>query len=131
MAAIGYAVLSLSIIRMGPVAISLVGTRVRRHTVALIGWFGPRGLASVVFLLVAFDQLGPDHPVSQSLLRAVTWTVVLSVFAHGLSAGPVGALYARRMAEGPADGWEQGEAAEPRIRRRAIGGRPPLEPPRP
>ncbi len=130
-AAIGYAVLSLSIIRMGPVAISLVGTRVRRHTVALIGWFGPRGLASVVFLLVAFDQLGPDHPVSQSLLRAVTWTVVLSVVAHGLSAGPVGALYARRMAEGPADGWEQGEAAEPRIRRRAIGGRPPLERPGP
>ena len=103
---------------MAPVALALVGTPLRRDTVALIGWFGPRGLASVVFLLVAFDELGPDHPATRSLLGVVTWTVLLSVFLHGLSAVPVGAWYGRRIARAPADAWELGHAAEPRISRR-------------
>ena len=97
-ALIGYALLSLTIVRMVPVAIALVGARLRPDTVALIGWFGPRGLASVVFLLVALDELGPAHPATDVLVRVVTWTVLLSVFLHGLSARPVGAWYGRRIA---------------------------------
>ncbi len=53
-----YAVVSLTLVRMVPVAISLFGTRLRADTVGFIGWFGPRGLASVVFTLIAFDALG-------------------------------------------------------------------------
>ena len=53
-----YAVLSLTIVRMLPVALSLVGVHLRRDTIGFVGWFGPRGLASVVFTLVAFDALG-------------------------------------------------------------------------
>ncbi len=120
-----YAVLSLTIVRMAPVALALVGTPLRRDTVALIGWFGPRGLASVVFLLVAFDELGPDHPATRSLLGVVAWTVLLSVFLHGLSAVSVGAWYGRRLARASADAWELGHADELRVSRRHSLARPP------
>ena len=115
---VAYAALSLTVVRMAPVALSLVGAPLRRDTVALIGWFGPRGLASVVFLLVAFDDLGPDHPAAAYLLGTVAWTVLLSVFLHGLSAAPAGAWYARRIARASADAWELGHADEPRVSRR-------------
>ena len=55
--AVAYAVLSLTVIRMVPVAITLLGLGLRRDTVALMGWFGPRGLASVVFTLVAVETI--------------------------------------------------------------------------
>ena len=126
-ALIGYALLSLTIVRMVPVALSLVGAPVRPDTIALIGWFGPRGLASVVFLFVALDELGPAHPATDALVRAVTWTVLLSVFLHGLSARPVGAWYGRRIARGAADDWERGGADEPRISRRHSLARSPGE----
>ncbi len=126
-ALIGYALLSLTIVRMVPVAISLVGARLRPDTIALIGWFGPRGLASVVFLFVALDELGPAHPATDALVRAVTWTVLLSVFLHGSSARPVGAWYGRRIARAAADDWERGGADEPRISRRHSWARPPSE----
>jgi NhaP-type Na+/H+ or K+/H+ antiporter len=123
---IAYALLSLTIVRMVPVAIALVGTRLRPDTVALIGWFGPRGLASVVFLLVAFDEMGPAHP-ADVLVRVVSWTVLLSVFLHGLSAGPLGAWYGRRIAQAGIDDWERGGADEPRISRRHSMARPPSQ----
>jgi len=126
-ALISYALLSLTIVRMVPVAISLVGARLRPDTIALIGWFGPRGLASVVFLFVALDELGPAHPATDTLVRAVTWTVLLSVFLHGSSARPVGAWYGRRLARAAAGDWERGGADEPRISRRHSWARPPSE----
>ena len=122
-ALIGYALLSLTIVRMVPVAVSLTGARLRPDTIALIGWFGPRGLASVVFLFVALDELGPAHPATEVLVRAVTWTVLLSVFLHGSSARPIGAWYARRIARAPAGDWERGGADEPRISRRHAWAR--------
>ena len=126
-ALIGYALLSLTIVRMLPVVLSLIGAPLRPDTVALIGWFGPRGLASVVFLFVALDELGPAHPATDALVRAVTWTVLLSVFLHGLSARPVGAWYGRRIARAGADDWERGGADEPRISNRRSLARPPGE----
>jgi NhaP-type Na+/H+ or K+/H+ antiporter len=126
-ALIGYALLSLTLVRMVPVAIALAGARLRPDTVAMIGWFGPRGLASVVFLLVAFDELGPAHPATVTLVQVVTWTVLLSALLHGLSAGPVGAWYGRRLARAGADDWELGGADEPRISHRHSLARPPTQ----
>ena len=67
-----YAVLSLTVIRMVPVAIALIGTHLRPATVAFMGWFGPRGLASVVFTLLALEEIehgggGGDAPADRHL----------------------------------------------------------------
>jgi NhaP-type Na+/H+ or K+/H+ antiporter len=86
-----YAVLSLSIVRMLPVAISLAGTRARAPTVAFIGWFGPRGLASIVFAVVVEDT---HQAHAGAILTASYLTVGLSVLAHGLSAAPLVSGYA-------------------------------------
>ena len=56
-----FAVLSLTVIRMGPVAVSLIGSGMRVQSVAFIGWFGPRGLASVVFALLAVEDLDAER----------------------------------------------------------------------
>lgn len=89
-----YAVLSLTVVRMLPVTLAMLGTRQDWATVLFIGWFGPRGLASVVFVLLAVEQLGPSEVVGQAV-SVVTFTVLLSVIVHGVSAGPLGSRYAR------------------------------------
>jgi NhaP-type Na+/H+ or K+/H+ antiporter len=86
-----FAVLALTIVRMLPVALSLAGSRLDRSTVAFIGWFGPRGLASVVFALIAVDSL--DTTNGNRVLAAVTFTVLFSVVAHGLTSSPLAAQY--------------------------------------
>ena len=94
-----YAVLSLTVIRMAPVALALIGARLGRATVALVGWFGPRGLASVVFALLALEELGSpsvDHAVG-----VITITVVLSVLIHGATADPLATWYAGQLAQAP------------------------------
>jgi NhaP-type Na+/H+ or K+/H+ antiporter len=93
-----YALLSLTLVRVAPVALALVGTGLDRPTVLFVGWFGPRGLASVVFALLAVEELG-ETPFVVPALGAVTLTVLLSVVLHGVSAGPLGARYARRERE--------------------------------
>ena len=77
-AAIVYAVLSLTLVRMVPVAISLVGTHLRFDTVVLMGWFGPRGLASVVFTLVAVDAIHESGAAFDAIVEVATWTILLS-----------------------------------------------------
>ena len=89
---VAYAALSLTVIRMVPVAIVLRGTGARLPTVAFVGWFGPRGLASIVFALIALESHIPD---SQMLLTTVMMTILLSVFLHGLSSVPLVAAYSR------------------------------------
>lgn len=88
---LAYAVASLTVVRMAPVALALAGSGCDRRTTAFIGWFGPRGLASVIFALIAYDQLGT---ASGPLVSVVSWTVLLSVLAHGLSAAPLVERYA-------------------------------------
>ncbi|MGB7806517.1 MAG: cation:proton antiporter [Actinomycetota bacterium] len=119
-AAIVYAVLSLTLVRMVPVAISLVGTRLRFDTVALMGWFGPRGLASVVFTLVAVEAIHESGAAFDAIVEVATWTILLSVLAHGLTAGPLSRAYGRRI-QGAGDVPELSDVPEPRIRRRKIG----------
>jgi NhaP-type Na+/H+ or K+/H+ antiporter len=87
-----YAVLSLTLVRMLPVAISMLGTGARRPTVAFLGWFGPRGAASIVFALLVIEEGG--LPGEELLLTTAFVTIGLSVFAHGISAAPLAARYA-------------------------------------
>lgn len=108
-----YAVLSLTVIRMASVAIALTGTRLRPSTLAFMGWFGPRGLASVVFTLLALEDLADGG--GRLLLEAATWTILLSVLLHGLSATPVAARYGAAIAKA-GDVPEKAPSAEPRIR---------------
>jgi NhaP-type Na+/H+ or K+/H+ antiporter len=82
---IGYALLSLTVVRMVPVALALLGSGFDRYSVAFIGWFGPRGLASVIFALLALEDLGP---AAQQVTATIALTVLLSVGAHGLTARP-------------------------------------------
>ena len=86
-----YAVLSLTVIRMVPVALSLAGTGARPATRAFVGWFGPRGLATVVFALIVVE--GFDLPGGQRIVAVATLTVVLSVLAHGVTASALTARY--------------------------------------
>lgn len=90
-----FAVLALTVVRMLPVAIALAGTHLDRSTVAFIGWFGPRGLASVVFALLAADSL--DRASGQRVLAAVTLTVLASVVLHGVTASPFAARYGAHL----------------------------------
>jgi len=100
-----YALLSLTVVRMLPVAIALIGTRMCRATVLFMGWFGPRGLASIVLGLVYLQEL--THPSSDStILLVVMMTVLFSIFAHGLSALPATEIYARKIATLPPDAPE-------------------------
>ena len=89
-----YAVLSLTVVRMVPVAVALAGTNLSRPTTLFMGWFGPRGLASIVLGLVYLGQQ-PKLPGEPTMKLAVMLTVLLSIFAHGLSALPGIELYAR------------------------------------
>ena len=89
-----YAILSLTVVRMLPVAIALIGTGLNSASVVFMGWFGPRGLASIVLGLVYLEQ--EMHLGSEPTIRsAVMVTVLLSIFAHGLSAIPAIDLYAQ------------------------------------
>ena len=87
---LGYAVLCLTLVRMVPVGLALYRTHLGSPTVAFIGWFGPRGLASVIFVLLAFDELGQE---AGTVLTVVSITVALSILLHGLSANPLIARY--------------------------------------
>jgi NhaP-type Na+/H+ or K+/H+ antiporter len=87
-----YAVASLTVVRMIPVALAMAGAGMRRATVGFLGWFGPRGLASIVFVLILLEET--DLPERSLMLTVVTWTVALSVYAHGLTARPGATRYA-------------------------------------
>jgi len=92
-----YAVLSLTVVRMLPVALCLLGARVTLAESLLVGWFGPRGLTSIVFAIMVFDA---ELPGNVTLISTVAWTVVLSIIAHGLTANSFARLLATRTRPG-------------------------------
>jgi NhaP-type Na+/H+ or K+/H+ antiporter len=106
-----YAALSLTVIRMVPVFLSLWGSGLDRPTTTFLAWFGPRGLASIVFSLLALEELGLGEE-TKTAVGAVALTVALSVLLHGVTAGPGGRAYVRR------ESAEQG--ASPRARPSAF-----------
>lgn len=89
-----YALLSLTIIRMVPVAISLLGSGMNKYSILFVGWFGPRGIASVLYLLIAIGSLGTEgYEVAYSV---IVLTVLLSTFLHGLTAVPFSKLFGKQ-----------------------------------
>ncbi len=102
LATVLYAVLSLTLVRMVPVALSLWGTGMNRDTVLFVAWFGPRGLASLLFALLALEELGAN---ADEAVAVIGLTVLMSVVAHGLSAGPLAVRYGKaEAARGPESG---------------------------
>ncbi len=91
---VAYAVLSLTLIRMIPVWLALAGADLRADGKLFLGWFGPRGLASIVFAIIVLDA---KLPGSETLMATVAWTVILSILAHGLTASPLADAFARRI----------------------------------
>jgi NhaP-type Na+/H+ or K+/H+ antiporter len=108
-----YAVLSLTVVRILPVALALLGIGARRPTTAFLGWFGPRGLASIVFALIVVQESHLPHV--QTILLTTYATVGLSVMVHGLTASPLADRYARWYHSHPKDQLPEMESvvAEP------------------
>jgi NhaP-type Na+/H+ or K+/H+ antiporter len=111
-------VLSLTLIRMVPVAVALAGAGFGLPVVAFVGWFGPRGLASVVFALLALEDIGRAAGTAVSV---IAFTVLLSVVAHGLTADPIARRYgpSLAMAAGGPDDPGIPQMPERRLIRRA------------
>ena len=96
-----YAILSLTVVRMIPVAIAMWRSQARPPTVGFLGWFGPRGLASIVFAVIVVEESNLPH--EHLIALAIYVTVGLSVFAHGLTAAPLADRYARWYEQHPRD----------------------------
>ena len=90
-----YALSSLSVVRMVPVALSLTRSGLRPATVAFLGWFGPRGLASILYARIV---VGEGLAISVLLESTVTLTVLLSTLLHGVTAYPLALRYGKRLA---------------------------------
>ncbi len=117
-----YALLSLTLVRMVPVALAMLGSGARPPTVAFLGWFGPRGLASIVFAVILVADADLTH--ESVLLDTIFLTVALSVLLHGLTATPLAARYAAWFAAHPrpaVPAFEAVPAAHQRPHRWAAG----------
>jgi NhaP-type Na+/H+ or K+/H+ antiporter len=109
-----YAALSLTVVRLLPVALAMYGTGARAWTVAFVGWFGPRGLASIVFAVIVVQESALPH--TSTILVATYVTVGLSVLMHGLSAAPLARRYARWYESHPPAALPPMESSEPNAR---------------
>jgi len=89
---VAYALLSLTLVRMVPVFLSLIGKHLRWETTIFLGWFGPRGLASILFVLLVLEHANIAH--ESLVFNTVIVTVALSVILHGITALPGVSAYA-------------------------------------
>jgi len=92
---VAYACLSLTVVRMAPVAVAVAGLGLRPATIAFLGWFGPRGLASIILTFVVVEE-EPGLGGLDEIFLTMTVTVLLSVFLHGVTAAPLTRRYAAR-----------------------------------
>ena len=118
--ALAFAFLALTLIRMIPVAVATLGLRLRVDTILLMGWFGPRGLASVVFTLMAMESFNEAGRKIEILVGMAVWTILLSVFLHGLTAMPLANWYAKRLQKAGVDVPELKEVADLKTHRRRM-----------
>ena len=93
---ITYAILSLTVVRIAPVLLCVIGIPMQIDSKLFMGWFGPRGLASIVFIVMVIHA---QLPGNDTLVAVVTWTVALSIVSHGISAVPFSTLYGKRVAD--------------------------------
>jgi len=123
-----FALCSLTIVRMLSVAISMTGKHLRFDTILMMGWLGPRGLASVVFMIMAYESAHEAQVSPDLLLMMVGWTVFLSVMLHGVSALPLANWYASRLSTAAPDIPELEDVAElPTLRRKPFSHPIPAE----
>jgi NhaP-type Na+/H+ or K+/H+ antiporter len=94
-----YALFSLTIVRIIPIYLSLTGTGESNNSKLFLGWFGPRGLASIVFAVIVLN-----HEIAGGKIIALTviCTVILSIIAHGLTANPLARAFSRSESGGNA-----------------------------
>lgn len=111
-----YVVLSLTVVRMIPVLLALWRSGTLLETRLFAGWFGPRGLASILFALLVAEEL--DGSGADLVVRVVMWTVLVSVYAHGVTASPWANRLSRRLAQSADTQPEMGPAPELPTRRR-------------
>jgi NhaP-type Na+/H+ or K+/H+ antiporter len=116
-----YAVLSLTLIRMLPVAVAMIGTGARAPTIGFLGWFGPRGLASIVFAVIVVEEA--HLPQAATILATTYVTIGLSVIAHGITAAPLAIRYARWYESHP-EGHRPSMESVPTPDHRTRGARP-------
>ncbi len=88
-----YALASLTVLRMVPVAVALAGAKLDWRSIAFIGWFGPRGIASTLYLLMAIAAIGVTG--YERVMSVIVLTISISVYAHGISAVPLSRRYGR------------------------------------
>ena len=118
-----YAALSLTLVRMLPVAIAMLRSDARAPTLGFLGWFGPRGLASIVFAVIVVEESNLPH--EHVIALAIYLTVGLSVFAHGLTAAPFSQRYARWYEKHPREKAPPMESASVELPRvRGLAGHP-------
>ena len=96
-----YAALSLTLVRMLPVGVAMIGAGARPPTVGFLGWFGPRGLASIVFAVIVVEEA--HLPGVDTILATTYVTIGLSVIAHGITAAPLARRYAGWYESHPRD----------------------------
>ena len=101
--AVVFAIVALTLVRMIPVALSLVGSGLRPDTVLVIGWLGPRGLPSIILMLVAYEALHGAEPQASTLTTVVSWAIVMSLLLHALTGPVLTRWYARRLETAPPD----------------------------
>ncbi|SNR41485.1 sodium/proton antiporter, CPA1 family [Haloechinothrix alba] len=111
-----YAVLSLLVVRVVAACVAMTGTRVTWMTMLFFGWFGPRGLASILFGLLVVEHAG--IAVSDEIMVVTSATVLLSVYAHGISAAPLARAFGRRANQYPATAPEHSPVTEHHVRNR-------------
>jgi len=117
-----FAIFALTLVRMIPVAIAAIGLKFRGDTLLLMGWSGPRGLASVVFTLIAMESFNEAGRQVELLVGMAVWTILLSVFLHGLTAVPLANWYAKHLQNVAADIPELKDVGDlkPHRRRMAV-----------
>ena len=82
-----YAILSLTVVRISAIYLSLLGTKTDVKTKLFFGWFGPRGLASILFTVLILDDLSPEQ--RSNILSVISLVVLMSIIFHGMSALPL------------------------------------------
>ncbi len=115
-----YAALSLTLIRILPVAVAMIHSGARWRTVGFLGWFGPRGLASIVFAVLSVQEA--HLPAANTILVAAYLTVGISVFAHGFTAAPLARRYARWYESHPRQRRPEMESVPAPHHRVRLGG---------